>query len=501
MRREVDLFPGGGLLGTLGDWSSGDGPLQRKLATAIREAIEAGALLPGRKLPSERQLADLLAVSRTTVVAAYALVREQGLLDSRRGSGTRVSLRARPRRNPPSGRVPEGRTTGIVRRLISGDRTVISLACASWEDAAEIDQAVREMVDSDLPALLTESGYQPRGLLALREAVADHLTAAGLPTDTSQVLATNGAHPAITLATQLYAGRGATIVVENPSWPGYLDIFSGAGARLVGVPLDEEGIQSRQLDQVLAECAPAFICVMPTYHNPTGILMSESRRREVARLAARHRVPVIEDHSYVALAQAASEGRLPLPIAAYAAPDAEMLTVGSLDNALWRGLRIGWVRAPADIIESLAYRKSITDLGGPLLDHAVAARLLRQHERLIAHRSAELFERLVLLESLLRERLPSWRWRRPDGGTALWVRLPHPGATAYSQIALRHGVEIMPGPTMDPSGLDDTHVRVPFTSPPDVAAEFVERLARAWAEHAGTMRTQPCRPAELHYGK
>jgi DNA-binding transcriptional MocR family regulator len=480
MTTEVDPFPGDVLV-TLGDWSNGAGPLQHKLAAAIRDAIETGALLPGRRLPSERRLADLLAVSRTTVVAAYARLRNEGLLDSRRGSGTRVSLRARPRRDSASV-APEGRTTAIVRRLVAGRHNVISLAVPDWDDSAEIGQAVRETVESDLPALLAETGYQPRGLLALREAIADYFSGAGLPTDPNQILVTNGAHPAVTLATQLYARPGATVVVENPCWPGYLDIFTGSGARLAGVPLDDEGIDARRLDQVLGERAPAFGYVMPTYHNPTGILMSESRRQEVTRLAARHRVPVIEDHSYIALARTGGDGKIPPPIATYAAPDAEILTIGSLDNAIWRGLRIGWLRAPADIIESLAYRKSLIDLGGPLLDHAIAARLLRRHERLVAERSAELSARLTTLESLLRERLPSWRWRRPDGGTALWVELPLANATAYAQLALRHGVEVLPGPALDPGGRDNTHLRVPFTPSPEVATEFVDRLALAWSE-------------------
>jgi DNA-binding transcriptional MocR family regulator len=483
MRPEVDLFPDG-VVGVLGDWSRGEGPLQRKLAAALSEAIESGALLPGRRLPSERQLAELLAVSRTTVVAAYGMLREQGLLDSRRGSGTRVSLRARPRRTTPSG-TPEGRTTAIVRRLVAGRRDVISLAVTDWDDSAEIGQAVRDMVDADLPALLNESGYQPRGLLTLREAIADYFTGTGLPTDANQILVTNGAHPAVTLATKLYARPGATVVVENPSWPGYLDIFTGEGARLAGVPLDDEGIDARRLDQVLAERAPAFLCVMPTYHNPTGILMSEARRQEVARVAQRHRVPVLEDHSYIALARTGGDGKIPRPIAAYASPEAEILTIGSLDNALWRGLRIGWVRAPADIIETLTCHKSLIDLGGPLLDHAIAARLLRQHERIVAERSAELSVRLEVLESLLRQRLPSWRWRRPDGGVALWVRLPRPNATTYAQLALRHGVEILPGPAMDPGGEDNSHIRVPFTPPPEVAADFVDRLAQAWRKLTG----------------
>jgi len=474
----MDRFPAD-ILGVLGDWSAGIGPLHLRIAGAVRSAIESGALLPGRRLPSERQLADTLAVSRTTVVAAYDRLRGEGLLMSRRGSGTRVSLDARPRREFTAA-VPEGRTTSIVRRLIAGEKDVISLAIPDWDDSAGIGQAVRETVESDLKELLSGTGYQPRGLLTLREAIADSYARAGLPTTTDQILVTNGAHPAVLLATQLYVRPGVSVVVENPSWPGYLDIFTSAGAQLVGVPLDDEGIDATHLDRTLAERPPAFVYVMPTYHNPTGILMSQARRQALARLAARHRVPVIEDHSYVGLAH--SDGVLPLPIAAYGAPQAEILTLGSLDNAVWRGLRVGWLRAPADIIDSLTYRKSLIDLGGPLLDHAIASRLLRRHGWPIAARSAELSTRLDVLEALLRDRLPSWRWRRPDGGIALWVELPRPNATAYAQLALRYGVEVLPGPALDATGRDDSHIRVPFTQPSQVAAEFVDRLALAWAQ-------------------
>jgi DNA-binding transcriptional MocR family regulator len=338
------------------------------------------------------------------------------------------------------------------------------------------------MVDADLPALLDNPGYQPRGLRSLREAVARHLTATGLPTAAGQVLVTSGAHQALTLAAELFVRRRATVVVERPGWPGYLDILTDAGARLVGVPLDDEGVRAAALADALGAGAPALLCVMPTYHNPTGVLMSESRRRTVAQLAARHRVPVVEDHSYVALAETGPDGHLPAPIASYAAPDAEILTVGSLGKTVWGGLRVGWIRAPEPVIDRLARRKTLADLGGSLLDQAVAARLLERFPELLASRSQELRARLDLLERLLRQRLPEWRWRRPEGGAGLWVELPCADATAYAQIALRYGVEVVPEAAMDPDGHTDTHLRVPFTFPPDVLVVLVERLASAWRE-------------------
>ncbi|MFD0852136.1 aminotransferase class I/II-fold pyridoxal phosphate-dependent enzyme, partial [Actinomadura adrarensis] len=176
---------------------------------------------------------------------------------------------------------------------------------------------------------------------------------------------------------------------------------------------------------------------MPTYQNPTGILMSERRRRAVALLAAKHQVPLVEDHSYVALAETGTDGRVPAPIASYAAPDAEILTVGSLGKSVWGGLRIGWIRAPEPVIDRLARRKTLADLGSSLLDQAVAARLVRRYPELLKVRSRDLRDRLDLLERLLRKRLPAWRWRRPDGGAALWIELPRPDATAFAQVALR----------------------------------------------------------------
>lgn len=480
----------------LGDWSAGRGPLYRKLAGALRQGIEGADIPVGHRLPSERHLAAALAVSRATVVAAYDDLRAEGVLESRQGSGTRVSPqvggRVRARGGIADGRVPGGRGTAIFQRLIDGPGPFISLTCAAEAGAPQIADALIEVAREDLPDLLADPGYHARGLPVLREAVAAHLSSAGISTCPDEVLVTNGAHQAIVLVTELYVPKGATVVVEAPSWPGCIDVFRAAGARLVGVPLDDEGIEASGVEAALDQNAPALLYVMPTYHNPTGVLMSKSRRRQIAELAARYDVPVLEDNAYSAFSQADPQA----PLAAYAAPGCEVLTVGSLGKAIWGGLRSGWVRAPAEVIERLARRKALADLGSPLLDQALAARLLREIDTLTAARDAELGRRLILLERLLHERLPTWRWRTPDGGAALWVELPGVDASVYAQVALRHGVEIVPGSAMDPDGGHDTFLRIPFTFTPDVLAELVRRLARAWTELArhGPADTRPLLP-------
>jgi DNA-binding transcriptional MocR family regulator len=463
----------------LGDWSVGRGPLYSKLVDRVQRAMDAGDLLPGDRLPSERQLAAALAVSRSTIVAAYDELRARGALTSRQGSGTRVSMRVRPRTPSVDGRIPGGRATAIFRRLIDGPGDAISLTCAAEAGIPEVGDALRDLVREDLPTLLADPGYHPRGLLSLREAVAANYTRAGLPTSADEVLVTTGAQQAIGLAAELYV-RGGTILVEAPSWPGSLDVFRAAGATLVGVPLDDEGIRADALADALARHAPRLLYVQPTFHNPTGIAMSLNRRRQVAELVARHDVPVLEDNAYVALAQ--PDGVLPPPLASYVTGAAEVLTLGSLGKLLWGGLRTGWVRAPAEIIERLARRKVLADLGSPILDQALGARLVPLIPDLLVSRNKRFGEQLDVFERELREQLPGWRWRRPDGGAGLWVELPGVDAGVFAQVALRHGVEIVPGSAMDPDGAHNNFIRVPFTFSPSVLSELVRRLARAWSE-------------------
>lgn len=481
MERELDRFPrAGDLTAVLGKWTVGGGPLYRRLADALAGAIEDGALRAGRRLPSERELAKVLAVSRSTVVAAYDELHARGLVERRQGSGTRISSAARVART--DGRVSGGRGTATFQRLIDGPGSVISLACAADAGADEVAEALDEVARHDLPALLAEPGYQASGLPALREAIADYYTAQGLPTSAEEVLVTNGAHQALVLLSEVYLRGASTVAVEAPSWQPCLDVFRAADAELVSVPLDDEGIDDRALAAVLAERRPSVLYVMPTFHNPAGVLMSAARRRRVAELAARHDVAVIEDNAYAGC-ELARDGApdIPAPLSAYLPPGAESVVVESL-KSVWGGLRIGWIRGPRGIIQRCARRKALADLGGPLVEQALAARLFPRLPEIVAKGALARAERCDRAERLLAEYLPGWTWRTPDGGSSLWVALPDADADVFAQIALRHGVEVIPGSTMDPTGAHDNYLRLPFMQEPEVFEELIRRLADAWGD-------------------
>ncbi|MEV0416591.1 GntR family transcriptional regulator, partial [Streptomyces sp. NPDC050448] len=159
------------LIDLLSDWSAGEGPLYQRLTDAFGRAVRSGDLRAGDHLPSERRLADALSVSRATVVAAFDVLRGSGLVETRRGSGTRVSEGAAGRRVPTDGRVRGGRATAVVQRLITQPPDLISLGQAAEGGGPDLAGALLQLVREDLPGLVRESGYHPAGLPALRGGV------------------------------------------------------------------------------------------------------------------------------------------------------------------------------------------------------------------------------------------------------------------------------------------------------------------------------------------
>ena len=468
----------------IGRWSDGPGPLHRKLSDALRDAVRRGRLPVGERLPSERELATRLAVSRSTVVTAYDTLRGEGLLESRQGSGTRVCGRSQ-------GHAPiDLPISPVYRSLIDDPGHLISLACAVFPAHQLVSEAVATVLREDAEKLLTHTGYLPAGLPALREALAVRLTDEGTPTEPEQVLVTTGAQQAVNLATTLLVGPGDAVVVETPSFSGTLDVFRARGARLVPVPIDDQGVDVRAVSDAIADHRPALLYLMPTFHNPTGARLAVHRRRALAELSARHDLPLVEDN---ALEGAPLDDERVPPIAAYAPPGAPVFSAGSFSKAAWGGLRLGWLRGPAAGIARLAELKAMADLGSPLFDQAVAARLVPDLPKLRHDHSIMLQQNLAFVGELLADQLPSWEYDRPTGGPSLWVRLPVGTAAAFCQMALRYGVEVVPGDVMSPDGLHGDRIRFPYTAEPQVLEETVRRLAQAWRAYVPSDDPRPAR--------
>ena len=470
----------------LGDWQIGSGPVYRRLAGAIRVRIEAGEIALGAGLPAERGLASALDLSRTSVVSAYQLLRDEGWLESRQGSGSRVcragtgsgvSSAVHGRVVADLGTIERGQ---VLRGLVEASGARVELLGLHLPPASAQVAAAVAHLRRDVVPLLEHHGYWPLGLPELRRDLAARLTRAGLPSRPEEILITQGAQEAISLAAAALLGPGRSVVLEDPTYLGAIDLFAATGARLVPVQVGAEGIRIDDLRAAVVREAPSLIYLMPSFQNPTGILTPESRRRELARLAAERGVPILEDE---ALADLDHGTPPPPPIAAFA-PGAPIFTAGSLSKLMWGGLRVGWIRAPASFLDALARRKAVRDLGSSVLSQEVAVRLLPHAEEIRAARRRQNVERLAVMEKELARQLPEWTWQRPTGGASLWVRLPRGNALDFARLAARHGVAVLPGPICSPTNGCAGFLRLPFVLEPAALRAGIRLLARAWRAYA-----------------
>ena len=439
-------------------------PAYAGLADALTLLIGDGRIAIDTRLPSERELTDALGVSRTTVTRAYAALREAGYAEARRGAGTFT-------------RVPGGRSRAHDRALLPrpGDGDAIDLNCAAPSAPPGIARAYAEAA-ADLPAYLGGHGYFPAGLPELQVAIAAAYDARGLPTDPGQVMVTPGALTAASIVAQAFTSPGDRVVVESPTYPNATDALRHAGARLVPADVDPEGWDLDAVAATVRQSAPRLAYLIPDFQNPTGHLMSDEQRDVVAAHLRRTRTVPVVDEAHQALALEGQE--MPLPFASFA-PDT--ITIGSASKSFWGGLRLGWIRAPHGQMERLTQARISLDLGAPVLEQLVLARLLADAETILDANRARLREQRDALVATVREHLPDWTFHVPTGGLALWCRLPGPHATAATAEAERRGVIVAPGPVFAVEGGLDSYLRIPWTRPAEELVEAVRRLADAWS--------------------
>lgn len=461
----------------LGRWSAARGPLYVLLSTRLRQLIDDGELPPGALLPPDRALAAALAVGRSTVVTAYDLLEQAGKIVRRQGSGTRVAPASL---TPDPGR-SAANTNPLFLHLLEPPDHLIQLTCAApgTMPSSVADAYARALAAAPAHGL----GYHPAGHPGLRAALAARYSRRGLPTEPDQVMVTTGAQQALSLLAARLVMPGDKVIVEAPTYPGALEVFREAAAILRAVPHGADGLDPDALVRALRRERPATVYLIPTYHNPTGSLLPTLSRRGIVEAAAGLGIPLIDDE---VLADLGFDDEQPAPLGVFA-PE-QVITVGSLSKIVWGGLRVGWLRAPAALVTQLARLKAIHDLGSDVLAQHTAAELVGQLDALRRRRAAELRGRHDRLRAELRTHLPEWELNPAAGGQTLWVRLPHGDGNSFAQLALRHGVAVLPGACLDITGNSQQHLRIPFLAAPETLADAVRRLSAAWREYRPTAR-------------
>lgn len=462
------------LTGLLTGWQeSGRGSSYERLATVLATLVLDGRLPVRARMPSERELAGALQVSRTTVAAAYARLREEGFLLSRQGAGSWTHLPTRP-------------TRAVLPLLPGADIPADTLDLAIAAPLPDVDAMAEAAAAAAarLPAELGPSGsaahgYQAAGLPSLRELIAARFSARGLPTSPRQILVTSGGQGAIHLLAQRLVGSRDVVLVEQPTYPNGVDAFRRTPARLVPVPVTSGGWDVAEFAGLFAQTTPRLAYVIADFQNPTGAVLDAGGRNALVAAAGRVGSLLLVDETNVELSL---EGQtMPPPVAAFD-HDGRVLTIGSMSKAFWGGLRVGWVRATPRLITELANERATVDLAPPVFDQLIAEHLLRFPEALLVRRRAALREQRDVMAAALAQSLPEWTFRMPGGGLALWVHLDEPVSTALVERAERHRLRLASGPRFGLDGTLERFLRLPFVLPPAALQEAVSRLVAAAAD-------------------
>ncbi len=441
-------------------------PLYWRLAEALAPTL-AGEATP--EPPSARALAAELGVNRATVTAAYHELARRGLLVLRPG---------RPHRGRPGPTVSE---------VTTGELPAGGLDLARYAPDRELLPAgetfrwlgLGEGEGEGVAQYGSTWGYEP-----LRGWVAARLRGLGISVSAEGVLLTGGVQHALDLLLRAVARPGDVVLVEDPTYPGLPPLLALHQMRALGVPVHRDGVHPEDVERLLGQTHPRLAILTPTLHNPSGVVLSEDRRRELLELLASRGTLVVEEFFDPALV---SEGLVPPPLAAL---DPGVVAVGSFSKALFPGLRVGWVVGPGDVVKRVGAVKRAADLGGsPFLEAAawtLCSRGVLDDQFARLRHAARV--RLQVVQHALSRAPAGVGWSEPRGGFSLVVTLPAGWSSrAVAARAGEFGVWVLPGPAMSVSGRDDV-VRVAYAA---VGGERLEagmrRLVDALAPTQGAL--------------
>jgi 2-aminoadipate transaminase len=468
---------------------SSNSPLYRQLYLKIKQLIESRHLAKGDRLPATRELAGQLGLNRTTVSAAYELLESEGLITGHVGRGSFVAEGFAKR--------TQVNWSDVLDRANQSQAAPSSTPLASFSSSRpsellfpleEFRSSCAEVIQSAEAQTILQLG-SPSGYAPLRRYLLEAARAEGLARDTDDILITSGCQQTVDLLQRTLAGNGETVLLEDPVYLGVRHVFERGGARLIGVPVSDQGLDLEALERILTREHPKLLVVTPNFQNPTGATLPLASRKALLRVTQTAGVIVVENDIYGPLAY---EGD---PLAPLKRLDetGDTILLRSFSKLAFPGLRVGWVIGPRPLIEKLTEAKQWSDLHTDQLSQAVLLRFA-ESGRLEQHRQRMLTagrERLhAVLNACEKYLPPGTAFTRPRGGMSLWVRLPG-GLDAGELLprAERAGVTYLPGKYFAVSHPEPSSLRISFAGmTPDQIRSGVAILGRIFQNELERMR-------------
>lgn len=439
------------------DWSpdkSAPIPIYQQIINYISGKISSGDWTIGSRLPSQRVLAKCFDVNRSTVIRALEELSSYGILEGDSGKGTAVKSNTWSllmTTAPPdwgsyvkSGTFQENVPTIQTINKLEFKKDIIRLGTGELSPdlfPRDLMSEVFHRLSARIPSL---NYLEPLGLPELRHALSLRLKKQGIDADPSCILITSGSLQALQLISVCILKPGSVVYTESPSYLKSLQVFPSAGMKLAGVPMDREGILYWNI-----KSEDALLYTIPSFHNPTGILMSESRRQELFRFCSNRRLPIIEDNAY---------GDLWLdeaPPMALKTMDKNgmILYLGTISKTLAPGLRIGWLVGPQSVVERLGDVKMQVDYGASSVSQWAVTELFTGglYDHYLIGLRAELRKRRDRCLQLLDRHLAGLAtWDIPKGSFYVWVRLSERiQVDQLFHLMLKDNILINPGNVYD----------------------------------------------------
>ncbi|MBA4221427.1 MAG: hypothetical protein C0458_11905 [Methylobacterium sp.] len=471
-----------------------DVALYAQVRDFIATEIIEGRLSEGERLPPVRALAEAANVNVMTIARAYRELSDRGLIAGRGALGTFVQGPAEeppapaPAAPSPRDTLPNEDGDTFRRMLKVGDLPDIVPLTRAYPDASLIDTGAFEQKIGQILKAKPEYAYSyiaPDGLPNLKAAFARFLERhRQLHCDVDDMIVTSGGQQGISITIQSLVSRGDTVIVENPTYFGLLDLLRNMGANAIGIDMQQDGMAIEQLSEVVRSSNAKAIFTMPTYQNPTGITTSLEKRRAILGIGRRHGIPIIEDDCFSELR---FEGDFIPSIKSLSEPEDLVYYIVSMGKTLIPGMRLGFVLAPPARMEQVTAWKSVSDLHtAPLLQDAFAAYLDSAEAEANLSRIRKAYKPVLdtVIQGLA-ENLPAGStFTRPHGGLNLWVKLPAAiDPVDFFYACLRRNVGILTGVHLTPEKADNTGFRLSYgLSDRDALGKAVRQVCRAAAD-------------------
>jgi 2-aminoadipate transaminase len=449
-------------------------PMAEQLAAHYREAILAGRLRAGDRLPPIREVAESAGVTRATVQEAYRRLGERGLVEGTVGRGTTVLPQAdavadaaSPLSSFAAAALRQSTTMPGAPPLPRGRSLVANFAelapGAERFPVAEL-RAAMDHVLADRGGELLGYAHAVTGLPELRALLARRSESlAGPSASADDILITSGGQQALDLVLRTFCAPGDAVLVTAPSYHQMYGLLTAHGLRIAAVPFTADGIDLAALAQTLRSPDVRLCYLMPSFHNPTGRTLDEPARRALVDVIARTNVPILEDEYQHALRFRGE----PLPSLRALDPRGLTVTAMTFSKGLFPGLRTGWVHAGPALLRPMAAVKRFMDLETSALLQAALVEFVQRGamDRYLDALREELAVRHAALQKALARQLPpGCSLTDPDGGFVTWLELPEAGqGDRLADLAAERGVRVVPGRVFDPQGRPSRGVRLSLT--------------------------------------